>query len=80
MIGFIKAYRYAVETLKNLNISKETKEFLLDDYNDRLRVEYELLKKNIKIEYQDKKMQDLCQKLDLYTKTISEKGDLQNER
>lgn len=80
MIGFIKAYRYALETIKNLNISKETQEFLLGDYNDRLRMEYELLKKNIKMEHQDKKMQNLCQKLDLYTKTISEKENSQNER
>lgn len=85
MLGFIKAYRYALETIKNLNISKETQEFLLVDYNDRLRMEYELFKKNIKMEHQDKKMQNLCQKLDLYieseiAKVKSRKEKMQEER
>ncbi len=80
MLGFIKAYRYAIETIKNLNISKATQEFLLVDYNNRLRMEYELLKKNIIMGHQDKKMLNLCKKLDLYTKTIIEKENLQDER
>ena len=43
MIGFIRAYRYALGIIKKLNISKETQRFLLNDYNNRLKIEVELL-------------------------------------
>lgn len=78
MIGFIKAYLYALEMIKNLKISKETQDFLVNDYNNRLEMENELLKKNTKIE--DKKVQNLCKKLDKYIESEIAKVKSRKER
>ncbi len=78
MVGFIKAYLYALEMIKNLKISKATQDFLVDDYNNRLIMENELLKKTTKVE--DRKMQNLCKKLDEYIKREIVKKDSTKEK
>lgn len=85
MIGFIRAYRYALGIIKKLNISKETQRFLLNDYNNRLKIEVELLKHNGKVDNKDEKIKELYEKLDLYieseiSKVKSRKEKTQEER
>ena len=80
MIGFIRAYRYALGIIKKLNISKETQRFLLNDYNNRLKIEVELLKHNGKVDNKDKKIKELYEKLDLYIESDISKVESRREK
>ncbi len=80
MIGFIRAYRYALGIIKKLNISKETQRFLLNDYNNRLKIEVELLKHNGKVDNKDKKIKELYEKLDLYIENEISKVESRREK
>lgn len=80
MIGFIKAYRYALENLKKLNISEATRNFLFHDYNNRLKAEFESLQINVPQEEQSEKFKTLYKKLDSYLKSIkSQNSEISNK-
>ena len=64
--GFVKAYRYALRMLGNLDIPKETKYFLLEDYNSRLKAEFDYVRNNINLQEQGEKFKEVYKKIQTY--------------